>query len=65
MNVALLITFKTFRTLIKANMNFTHMIMTHIDETEFHHYVVKKINIFNKMFSTISAELILIRHDNS
>ena len=46
-------------------MNLTHMIITCTNETEFHHYIIKKINIFDKMFSTISAELILIRHDNS
>ena len=56
---------KALETLIKANMNFTHTVIIHIDETEFHHYVVKKINIFSKMFLMISAELILIRHDNS
>ena len=56
---------KTLKTLIKMNMNLTHMIITCINETEFHYYVVKKINIFNKMFLMISAELILIKHDNS
>ena len=56
---------KALRTLIRVNMNFTHTVMTHINETEFHHYVVKKINIFSKMFLTISVELILIKHDNS
>ena len=65
LNVALLIMLKTFKTLIKMNMNFIHIIITCISETEFHYYVIKKINIFSKIFLIINAELILIKHDNS
>ena len=41
LNVALLIMLQTFKTLIKMNMNFTHMIIINTNETEFNYDVVK------------------------
>ena len=31
-------------------MNFTHIIIMNANEIKFYHNVIKKINIFNKMF---------------
>ena len=45
-------------------MNFTHMIIMSTNETKLHYYIIKKINIFNKMFLIINVKLILIKHDN-
>ena len=55
LNITSLITLQTFKTVIKVNMNFTHIIIMNTNETKFYYDIIKKINIFNKMFLMIDV----------